>query len=215
MWYVAKKESHQPRIFHYHDLAIELHLEVYDPAEDSFLLLDSLSVNPQDTLLEIGTGCGLIALAYAQRGVQVLCADINPFAVELVQRNIVRNQQILKGKIEVRHGDLFSMLEKDERFKIIIFNPPYLPTTIKQQTGKWFDIATDGGRDGLRITRRFLHEVSLHLTPGGSAYFVFSSLSDRLAVEHIFEKQKLTANIITRRFFEDEELDVYHVFPTA
>ena len=212
---MTKNVSHKPRIFHYNDLAIELHPEVYEPSEDSFLLLDSLSVDPQDTLLEIGTGCGLIALAYARRGIQVLCTDINPFAVELVQRNILRNQQVLKGKIEVRQGDLFSALKKDENFTIIIFNPPYLPTTEKQKTGKWFDIATDGGHDGLRITRRFLQGVSLHLTAGGSAYFVFSSLSDRLVVERIFEKQKLTANIIARRFFEDEELDIYHVFPTA
>jgi release factor glutamine methyltransferase len=215
MWTVAKKISNQPRFFHYHDLAIELHPEVYDPAEDSFLLLDSLFIGPRDTLLEIGTGCGLIALASARKGIQVLCTDINPFAVRLVQRNIVRNQQVLKGKIEVRQGDLFSVLEKDERFTTIVFNPPYLPTTTKQKTSKWFDIATDGGRDGLRITRRFLQKVSLHLTTDGSAYFVFSSLSDRPAVECIFEKQKLTGSIIARRFFEDEELDVYHVFPTA
>lgn len=204
-----------PSLFHYHDLVIELHLEVYDPAEDSFLLLESLQLNPQDVVLEIGTGCGLIALGCAQKGCKVFCTDINPFAVQVTRRNISRNQRLLHGPIEVRHGDLFSAFKDHERFNVIIFNPPYLPTTKEERTGGWFDIATDGGWDGLKVTKRFLEGLSRRLLPKGSAYFVFSSLSNRHTLEQHLKKQKLTARIISRHLSEGEELDVYRVIPKA
>lgn len=205
----------KPSTFHYRDLEIELHPEVYDPAEDSFLLLESLQINPQDIVLEIGTGCGLIALVCALKGCTVFCTDINPFAVEIAHLNIIRNQRLLRGTIELRQGDLFSAFKDHERFNVIIFNPPYLPTTKEERTGGWFDIATDGGRDGLKVTKRFLEGLSPRLLPKGSAYFVFSSLSNRRTLEQYLKKQKLSACIITRHLSEEEELDVYRVAPKA
>ena len=209
--------KHTPRstTFRYHDLVIEYHPQVYEPAEDSFLLLKSLQVHPQDTILELGTGCGLISLECARLGAHVVCTDINPFAVQLVRRNISHNTHLLKGTIEIRNGDLFSVLSTHERFNIILFNPPYLPTTRHEKVGGWFDIATDGGPDGLSVIRRFLDNMSAYLLPEGSTYFVFSSLSKRCTLEHYLKKQRLSARIVSRHLSDDEELDVYCITPTA
>ena len=212
---LAKKPPQSPAMFHYHDLVIELHPEVYDPAEDTFLLLDSIQIDPHDKILELGTGCGLIGLECARRGVQVLCTDINPFAVQLTRHNIERNRPFLKGTIDIRQGDLFSVLKKDERFQLIIFNPPYLPTKTKDRIGGWFDIATDGGQNGLKTTIKFLHDLSKHLLSNGRSYFIFSSLSPRLTLERYLKHEQLSAAIVARHKFESEELDVYCVTPTA
>jgi len=212
---VLNQANIKPRMFSYQNLVIELHPEVYDPAEDSFLLLESLRINPGDTVLELGTGCGLIALACALKGAEVLCTDINPFAVQLTRRNIERNRPYLIGAVEIRKGDLFSVLKKRELFDVIICNPPYLPTKTREKTGGWFDVATDGGRDGLNVTKRFLEGVVAHLLPGGSAYFIFSSLSNRYTLERYLKKQRLSSSIVASRLFEGEQLDVYRVSPTA
>jgi len=143
-----------PQLFHYNDLTISLHPEVYDPAEDSFLLLESITVSPTDSILELGTGCGLIALACASQGANVVCSDINPYAVQLTRQNIEQNRHLIKGIIEVRQGDLFSVLKKQERFNVIVFNPPYLPTKKNERTGGWFDIATNGFENHLEISPR-------------------------------------------------------------
>ena len=66
-----KKKDDIPNIFHYHDLVIETHPEVYDPAEDTFLLLEILKFDFNDTVLELGFGCGLIALDCARRGLHI------------------------------------------------------------------------------------------------------------------------------------------------
>jgi release factor glutamine methyltransferase len=213
--YVVDQESSLLRTFRYHDLIFEQHPEVYDPAEDSFLLLDSLQIKPHDIVLELGTGCGLIALECARQGAQVLCTDINPFAIQLTRHNIDRNRHLLKGDVEIRQGDLFAVLGKTELFNIIIFNPPYLPTKKKEKVGGWFDIATDGGRDGLKLTKRFLQRLHKHLLRTGAAYFIFSSLSKRSTLEQYLKKEQLTASIVARHMSDDEELDVYRVSPTA
>jgi release factor glutamine methyltransferase len=84
------------KTFHYNELIIELHHEAYEASEDTFQLLESIEVNEDDTVLEIGTGCGLIALECARQGAKVVCTDINPYAIELVKRNYLRNQPMLK-----------------------------------------------------------------------------------------------------------------------
>lgn len=212
---MRKKPSATLQMFHYDDLSIELHPEVYDPAEDSFLLLDSIKFTTQDMILELGTGCGLIALECARCGANVVCTDINPFAIQLTRRNIAKNRHLLKGGIDLRQGNLFSVLKHNELFHVITFNPPYLPTTRKEKVGGWFDIATDGGETGLKVTHRFLQGLSQHLYPQGCAYFIFSSLSERSTLEQYLRNEQLSAEIIARQRCNGEELDVYRVTPTA
>jgi release factor glutamine methyltransferase len=209
----VKRKDTTPSIFHYHDLIIETYPDVYDPAEDSFLLLEALNIDPNDSILELGTGCGIIALDCARKGSRIICTDINPFAVQLTRCNIERNQRILRGSIEIRQGDLFSVLHENELFNVIIFNPPYLPTKKQEKVGGWFDIATDGGQNGLRVTRQFIQGLKKHLLNTGRAYFIFSSLSSRVTLEHYLKNERLSSCIVTRRKFDGEELDVYCVTP--
>lgn len=212
---LKKTLSAGPPMFHYQDLAIELHPQVYNPAEDSFLLLESTKFDSKDSILELGTGCGLLALACAHQGAKVVCTDINPFAVQLTRHNIERNRHLLKGDIEIRQGDLFSVLKNNEHFTVILFNPPYLPTKKKEKVGGWFDIATDGGPTGLKLTKRFLRGLHKHLQPKGCAYFIFSSLSNRSSLEHYLKNERLSAEIIASHRYDGENLDVYRVTPTA
>ncbi len=203
------KKEDANKVFHYKDLTIELHPEVYDPAEDTFLLLDVIKINNDDSVLEIGTGCGLIALACAVLGANVICTDINPLAIELVKKNYLMNQNILKGNFEVRIGDIFSPILSNESFDVIIFNPPYLPTKKEDLVGGWFDTASNGGKDGLLYTKKFIKELPSYLNKYGSAYFVYSTLSDRYKLDSILNKSKLIYKVIKSQCFYDEKIVIY------
>jgi len=86
------KTDEVAKYFHFNDLIIKLHPEVYDPAEDTFLLIEAINVAKGDCVLDIGTGCGLIALECARLGANVICTDINPYAVKLAKNNYLKNK---------------------------------------------------------------------------------------------------------------------------
>jgi len=197
--------------FHYKNLHISLHPEVYEPAEDSFFLLDSLDVDSQHTVLEIGTGCGLIALACAAEGASVLCTDINPYAITLVQKNIKENQHLLIGSVQIIQSDMFSAVKQDQRFDRIIFNPPYLPECSQAPlpNSYWLDVATLGGKDGLTQTKRFIQGLKTHLFDTGFAITLISSQSSSESLQNLLRNTDLVHKKIKTYRFHDERLFIY------
>jgi release factor glutamine methyltransferase len=199
--------------FNFKGLTIYLHPEVYEPAEDTFLLLDTIDTRPDDMVFEMGTGTGIIGLYCSMLGADVVCSDINPLAIELTKKNYLINQNLLKGNFDVRTGDLFSVLDEHEKFDKIIFNPPYLPTKPEDLVGGsgWFDKAVDGGADGLLQTQKFIEHASNHFKKEGIGYFVFSSLADPEKLKKIIDKNGFYLKILKSCRFNDEELIIYRV----
>jgi release factor glutamine methyltransferase len=199
--------------FHYQSLTIHLHPEVYEPAEDTFLLLKKIDVCSNDTVFEIGTGTGIIALFCALNGAEVVCSDINPYAVDLVKKNTSKNKSLLTGTIDIRIGSLFEVLNKDTFFDLIIFNPPYLPTSTKEYVGGsgWFDKAVSGGQSGLRITKQFLDKLPNHLKGNGRAFCIFSTNSPRCQFNRILKENNLISTIVTEQSFVDETIEVHRI----
>ena len=188
--------------------------EVYEPSEDTFQLIENIKIKKNDLVLELGTGCGIIALYCALYGANVVCSDINHHSINLTKENYKKNRLLLKGIIEVRYGDLFSVVKNNEKFDVIIFNLPYLPTTPDERVGEsgYFDLATDGGIDGLKLIKRYVMDLSKYIINGGKAYFIFSSLSNRKELENILSEKGLSAKIESSYLYNDERLDVYCIY---
>ena len=70
---------------------------------------------PEDHVLEVGCGSGLVSLELARQVESLVALDINPHAVRATRE---------RG-VEVIRSDLFEGIRG--KFDLIIFNPPYLP----------------------------------------------------------------------------------------
>jgi release factor glutamine methyltransferase len=149
--------------------------EVYEPAEDTFMLADNLEVRQGERVLELGTGCGLLAILAAEAGARVVATDINTVALACAKANALAHG--VADRIDFRLGNLFEPV-KGERFDLVIFNPPYLPVRNDEAIGTPLDLAWEAGPEGRAIIDPFLEGLPNHLIKDGHTLFVQSSLSN-------------------------------------
>jgi release factor glutamine methyltransferase len=165
--------------------------DVYEPCDDTYLLMDAAlnEVRPADSVLEVGTGCGVIAKRVAERARCVIATDTNPRAVENARLN----------GVEAIMGDLFADL--DNRFDLIIFNPPYLPSR-SDISRDWQTQAWDGGPSGREVIVQFLSQVGNYLTQKGRVLLVISSITGYEEVTELMHAQfGIVKAIAERKFF--------------
>jgi len=185
----------------YDNLKFQILKNVYEPAEDSFLVADHLIVNEDDIVLDMGTGCGVLAILASQKAKKVVATDISPHAIRCARKNAEINK--LASKIDIRKGDLFEPIGKSEKFSLIIFNAPYLPSALIESKS-WLGKSWAGGPAGRQIIDRFITEVPKYLEGNGRIALVQSSLCNIDETLEKFRKAELKAQVIAekRGFFE-------------
>jgi release factor glutamine methyltransferase len=127
-------------------------------------------LQPPLQVLEIGHGCGAVAIALASEleEAQIVATDISPDARSLAQENVEAHGMM--GRIQLILEDLFPSGEGP--FDLICSNPPYIPTgEILQLAPEVRDYepltALDGGEEGLRFLREIAEGAPDFLTEGG------------------------------------------------
>src|SRR3989344_1954089 len=181
-------------------------MEIYQPAEDSYLLQKFVRRYATGRVLDIGTGSGIQALTAMEVPSvrEVVAVDINPKAVESLKTEIEKRKL---RKIKALEGDLFEPVEGS--FNVVVFNPPYLP-----QDKGIEDKAIYGGKKGWEVSEQFFREVSHHMFPDAMVLFLFSSLTNKQKIEEILEHNLLQWEELGREKISFEELFVYKISKT-
>ena len=105
--------------------------------------------------------------------------------------------------------DLFSNINKLEKFDLIIFNPPYLPEDkLEPQDSR---NATTGGKKGYEIIIKFLVQAKSHLNKNGSILLLFSSFSNPKIILKKAKELDYSANLLSSKKLFFEELFVYEI----
>ncbi|MEZ4742425.1 MAG: peptide chain release factor N(5)-glutamine methyltransferase [Bdellovibrionota bacterium] len=122
--------------FYKHTFKINEHALI--PRSDTEILLEEAVSFLRDRnhesakILDLGTGCGCIALSLAQEfsSAQVLAVDISPDAIKLSKENsdILRVNNVSFECSDIR---IHTFWESDHRFDLIVSNPPYICPTEK------------------------------------------------------------------------------------
>lgn len=190
-------KSSRKKIF-FNDHAFYVSRDVYEPAEDTFLLAENLSVDENDVVLDLGTACGILGILAAKKAKMVVATDLNPHAVNCAKINAKLSR--VEDKMDIRLGDLFQPIKQDERFSLILFNAPYLPSS-RDEEKTWIERAWAGGPTGRQLIDRFISKAPRYLSENGRILLVQSSLSN------INETlQKLTELGLKARIFAEKKV---------
>ncbi|CAJ0945817.1 unnamed protein product, partial [Mesorhabditis belari] len=185
-----------------YSLSIEQRESVYEPAEDTFLLLDALEKDIKKLraldariVLEIGCGSGVVSTFVAQnlgKHAFHLGTDIN-FVAARCTRQTARMNRI---ELDTIQTDLIRGLRLDRVVDILLFNPPYVPTESEATTD--IERTWAGGPTGRGTLDRFLPEVPRLLSSQGVFYLVALHQNDIPSLLNHNEKE-LKGEIVMQR----------------
>jgi len=187
--------SRKKKIF-FDNYAFYVLKNVYEPAEDTFLLAENLVVDQNDVVLDMGTGCGILGILAAKKAKKVVAIDVNPHAVSCTQMNAKLNG--VAGKMDIRLGNLFEPMEGNEKFNVIVFNAPYLPSERSEQK-TWIERAWAGGPSGMELVDQFISEAPRYLMEKGKIVLVQSTLSNVDETIRKLGEEGLSAVIVAKK----------------
>ena len=146
------------------------------PRPETEILVEAVEERQQGSpsILEIGTGCGAIAVSLAKRrGWHITATDVSAEALEVARKNAQRHG--VEGLIHFQQGNLFDAVEPTATYDWILCNPPYIPTavlpTLEPELGYEPRLALDGGTDGLDVIRTLVARAPGHLNVDGQLLF--------------------------------------------
>lgn len=190
------------------DFKINIEDNVYIPAEDSYLLADNLQIKKGQSVLEIGTGSGIVAMYASRLTDNITVTDINFDACELACKNFEANNI---ENIEILFGNLFDPLQ-NRKFDVILFNTPYLPTEEGEVLDDTINYAFDGGLNGRKVIDAFLNKVGNHLNDGGIVQMIQSSLSGNEETLKKLDELGFISEIAKKEHFFFEDITLINAY---
>lgn len=144
------------------------------PRPETELLVERISKffdsNQKLSILDIGTGSGVIALSLLRifQNSRAKAVDVSADALSVAQGNAEKLG--VADRVKFVKSNIYGGLD-GEKFDVIVSNPPYIPTqdllTLDEDVKKEPQIALDGGTDGLNFYRRIIGEAGLYLNQDG------------------------------------------------
>ncbi len=174
-----RREKHEPLQYilgetEFYGYKIKVCNSVLIPRPETELLVEKI-INEEkkvNSLLEIGTGSGAIAIALAKNlnAKTIDAVDISETALKTAQQNADLNNV----EINFFHSDIFENVTG--RYDIIVSNPPYISQTEYEQLSKEIKdhepkSALQAKNNGLYFYEKILQNAKEHLTKSGKIYF--------------------------------------------
>lgn len=200
-------------------LTLEDYNNVYEPAEDTYLLCDALeldrelfmSIKPKRAL-EIGSGSGCVITFFGQlcKEIGVDCSlyatDINIKAVDVTTRTATANDV----HVAVSNIDLLgNNSPADNSIDVLLFNPPYVPTPSAEVGSNGIEAAWAGGFRGREVIDRFLPSLPEMISrPHGRCYLILVQDNRPEEVSDILRENGLETKIVISTKARNERLMV-------
>ncbi|MBP3820193.1 peptide chain release factor N(5)-glutamine methyltransferase [bacterium] len=128
-----------------------------------------------ENILDMCTGSGCIACMIAKlSNATIIGADISFEALETAYKNV--EKMGLFNRVLLRKSDIFSMIREEEKFDMIVSNPPYIPPKMKKNIQKEVTFEPEialytKDEYGLEFYKKIINGAKKHLNQGGYLLF--------------------------------------------
>ncbi|MES2049140.1 MAG: methyltransferase [Pseudomonadota bacterium] len=174
------------------------------PFTDSQPLVQNFRIKSGDSVLDVGTGSGVIAVfACYQGAAKVLAVDINPAALKSARYNAKAHG--FNKLMEVRRSNLFEKIDR-EQFDVITANLPFRnkPAHDVVASSQW---DTD-----FQTNIQFFKEVGAHLKPGGRIYFAHSNFGAVKEIRKLAKDAGFTVRLMASASTDKTETKKFFAF---
>uniref|UniRef100_A0A0G4FS92 Methyltransferase small domain-containing protein n=1 Tax=Chromera velia CCMP2878 TaxID=1169474 RepID=A0A0G4FS92_9ALVE len=158
-----------------------------------------------------------------------VAADLNPLAAEATQRTAKSNN--LGAWVDCVVTNLFSAFRTcprevadgsapspaeaqgtGVRFDVMIFNPPYVPSTREELEEGGIDAAWAGGEKGMEVTDKFLQQMPTFLERHGFLYLLLEKRNEpETVIEKLKRKNKMLCEKVLARRAKNESLSIWRI----
>ena len=122
------------RPFHFRQFSLFHHRSTMRIGTDAVLLGCWVEAKPGEVALDIGTGCGILSLMLAQKGVaQVDAVDIDPDSISEARINF--NASRWRERLQAIQSDI-TEFRTEKRYDLIVSNPPFFFQSSKCDTDR-------------------------------------------------------------------------------
>lgn len=205
-------------ILNFKQYSLDIPARVYLPSDDTTLMIHVLeeeiikSNKHFESAIDLGAGNGFLSLAIYDNVNELVSTDINPIVIDYLL-DVKEKYNLDKQKIT--YSDLFDSIDKNKKFDLIVFNPPYVPSeeilSEDDDEINGYDLAVNGGERGREIIDQFIEQLPTHLKDTGVCYLLVSSLNGVSEIIENVSKQKLNAHVIDSKKLFFEELFVLKI----
>jgi release factor glutamine methyltransferase len=156
----------------------------------SQLIAKNISIAPGQQMLDLGTGCGLLAIVGKKQGAAyVLATDISQNALNYAKINFNRNGV----SCDRLCSDLFESIN-NKKFDVIVANPTMFASKSTQPAD------VDGGLDGRKLLDKIIMESGQYLNTGGRLIVPTESYIGFSQTENLLSKRGFSFKKIARGF---------------
>jgi release factor glutamine methyltransferase len=154
------------------------------------------SQRPEVSIIDVGTGSGVIALSLAKKfpEAEIYAVDVSEDALALARENAERLG--LTKRVQLSKGDLLKNIS--ERFDLIVANLPYISMQDRHLLSREVlhdpEVALFAGARGDELVRELIEQAPSHLKPGGL-----------LALEIGIGQAEALAELLARKNYHDIE----------
>lgn len=164
----------------------------------SLFLAEHIPEMPGSTVVDVGTGSGILAIiARLQGAARVYLLDTYAAAISLAMENAGRNG-VEDGLVHLPTGGSMIPLPAGEAVDLVICNPAQLPLPEADRADSPFY----AGRDGRLMIEGVIRDTPGRLSPAGRLLMTHNSLADWPASARLMETQGLEPRVLAQRTLE-------------